>query len=78
MLGGFIFTMIWYVLVYFKTAPNIIGSSIISEYTINMLDPIFIGLPLSIVLTVIFSILMKQDKNEQKIMEKTFKNIYGK
>jgi SSS family solute:Na+ symporter len=75
MLGGFIFTMIWYVLVYFKTAPNIIGSSIISEYTINMLDPIFIGLPLSIVLTVIFSILMKQDKNEQKIMEKTFKNI---
>jgi len=75
MLGGFIFTMIWYVLVYFKTAPNIIGSSIISEYTINMLDPIFIGLPLSIVLTVIFSILIKQDKNEQKIMEKTFKNI---
>jgi len=75
MLGGFIFTMIWYVLVYFKTAPNIIGSSIISEYTINMLDPIFIGLPLSIVLTIIFSMLMKQDKTEQKIMEKTFKNI---
>ncbi len=46
MLGGFIFTMLWYILIYFKTAPSIIGSTLINDYTINMLDPIFIGLPL--------------------------------
>ena len=75
MLGGFIFTMLWYVLVYFKTAPQIIGSSVTSNYLINMLDPIFIGLPLSFILTFIFSILIKQDKDEQKIMKKAFENI---
>jgi SSS family solute:Na+ symporter len=41
MLGGFIFTMLWYILVYFKTAPQLIGSSITNDYIINMLDPIF-------------------------------------
>lgn len=75
MLGGFIFTMFWYILIYFKTAPKIIGSSIISEYTINMLDPLFIGVPLSFLLTYIFSKLVKQDKDEQKIMKKAFENI---
>jgi Na+(H+)/acetate symporter ActP len=75
MLGGFIFTMLWYVLIYFKTAPNIIGSSVIGNYMINMLDPLFIGLPLSFILTYIFSIIKKQSKDEEKIMEKAFKNI---
>ena len=75
MLGGFIFTMFWYVLIYFKTAPQIIGSSMIDNYMVNMLDPIFIGLPVSFVLTYIFSILMKQDKDEQKLMKKSFENI---
>jgi SSS family solute:Na+ symporter len=75
MLGGFIFTMIWYVLIYFKTAPSIIGSTLINEYTINMLDPIFIGLPLSFVLTYMFSMIIKQDNEEQKIMKKSFENI---
>jgi len=75
MLGGFIFTMFWYMLIYFKTAPKIIGSSIISDYTINMLDPLFIGVPLSFLLTYLFSVLMKQDKYEQKIMRKAFENI---
>jgi len=75
MLGGFIFTMFWYVLIYFKTAPQIIGSSMIDNYMVNMLDPIFIGLPVSFVLTYVFSILMKQDKDEQKLMKKSFENI---
>lgn len=74
-LGGFIVTMLWYVLVYFKTAPQIIGKSLIGEYTINMLDPIFIGLPLSFVLTVVFSLLMKQDKEEEALMKKAFEQI---
>jgi hypothetical protein len=40
-----------------------------------MLDPIFIGLPLSFILTFVFSILMTQDKKEKEIMEKTFKSV---
>jgi SSS family solute:Na+ symporter len=75
MLGGFIFTMIWYVLIYFKTAPQIIGSSMIDSYVINMLDPIFIGLPLSFILTYLFSIIFIQDKEEEKLMKKSFENI---
>jgi len=75
MLGGFIFTMLWYVLIYFKTAPNLIGGSITDNYLINMLDPLFIGLPLSFILTYIFSIIKKQDKEEIKIMKKAFENI---
>jgi SSS family solute:Na+ symporter len=75
MLGGFIFTMFWYILIYFKTAPQIIGSSMIDNYMVNMLDPIFIGLPLSFILTYIFSILIKQNKYEQKTMIKSFENI---
>jgi Na+(H+)/acetate symporter ActP len=75
MLGGFIFTMLWYILVYFKTAPQIIGSSVTDNYMINMLDPIFIGLPLSFLLTYVISIMMKQDDDERKIMEKTFQSI---
>ena len=75
MLGGFLFTMGWYVLVYFKTAPQIIGSSLINEYVWNMLDPIFIGIPLSFLLTYIFSKLVLQDKEEKKIVIKAFENI---
>ncbi len=74
-LGGFLFTMFWYIFVYFKTAPEIIGSSITGEYTVNMLDPIFIGLPLSFMLTYIFSMIIKQDREEQKIAMKTFEDI---
>ncbi len=75
MLGGFIFTMLWYALVYFKTAPQIIGSSITSNYMINMLDPIFIGLPLSFFLTFVVSKIVKQDKAETQTMQKAFENI---
>jgi SSS family solute:Na+ symporter len=75
MLGGFIFTMLWYVLVYFKTAPQIIGSSITNDYVINMLDPIFIGLPLSFILTYAISKMIKQDNAETDSMKKAFENI---
>ncbi len=75
MLGGFIFTMLWYLLVYFKTAPQIIGSSITSDYVINMLDPIFIGLPLSFILTYVISKIIKQDNAETDSMKKAFENI---
>jgi Na+(H+)/acetate symporter ActP len=75
MLGGFSFTMIWYTLVYFKTAPNLIGYSVTNNYLINMLDPIFIGLPLSFILCFVFSILIKQDKDEILSMRKSFENI---
>ncbi len=75
MLGGFIFTMGWYVLIYFKTAPELIGRSLTDNYLINMLDPIFIGLPLSLILTILFSFIIKQDKNETKTMKLAFENI---
>jgi hypothetical protein len=75
MLGGFIFTMGWYFLIYFKTAPGLIGSSLTDNYLINMLDPIFIGLPLSFILTILFSLLIKQDDEEIKSMKLAFKNI---
>jgi SSS family solute:Na+ symporter len=75
MLGGFIFTIIWYIFIYFKSAPNIIGSSIVDNYIINMLDPLFIGVPLSFFLTILFSFIMKQDDNEKKIMKKTFESL---
>jgi SSS family solute:Na+ symporter len=75
MMGGFIFTMCWYVLIYFKTAPQLIGTSLSNSYLINMLDPIFIGLPLSFILTFMFSILNKQDNDEIKSMKKAFENI---
>jgi SSS family solute:Na+ symporter len=75
MLGGFIFTMIWYFLIYFKTAPELIGRTLTDNYLINMLDPIFIGLPLSFILTILFSIIVKQDKEEIKLMKLSFKNI---
>jgi len=75
MMGGFIFTMIWYALIYFKTAPQLIGSSLTENYLINMLDPIFIGLPLSFTLVMAFSYIVKQDKEEIKTMKKAFENI---
>jgi len=75
MLGGFLFTIAWYVLIYFKTAPKIIGSPLVGNYMINMLDPIFIGLPLSFLLTILCSILSKQDKTEETIMKKSFESI---
>ena len=75
MLGGFIFTIGWYVLIYFKTAPELIGRSLTENYLINMLDPIFIGLPLSFILTITFSLLIKQDKEEIKSMKLAFENI---
>lgn len=75
MMGGFIFTMCWYCLIYFKTAPQLISNSISSNYLVNMLDPIFIGLPLSFILTFVFSILIKQDNDEKKSMKKAFENI---
>jgi len=75
MLGGFLFTIAWYILIYFKTAPKIIGTPLVGNYMINMLDPIFIGLPLSFLLTILFSIIIKQDKDEETIMKTSFKNI---
>jgi SSS family solute:Na+ symporter len=75
MLGGFIFTIAWYILIYFKTAPKIIGTPLVGNYMINMLDPIFIGLPLSFLLTILFSIIIRQDKDEETIMKTSFENI---
>lgn len=75
MLGGFLFTIAWYILIYFKTAPSIIGSSLVNNYMINMLDPIFIGLPLSFLLTILVSRVTKQDAEEETIMKKTFESL---
>jgi SSS family solute:Na+ symporter len=75
LLGGFLFTMLWYILVYFKTAPQIIGSSLINEYVWNMLDPLFIGVPLSFLLTYLLSLLVKQDAEEKKLVKKAFEHI---
>lgn len=75
MLGGFIFSMFWYIAIYYKTAPELIGKSITDNYMINMLDPLFIGLPLSFLLCIVVSYIFKQDKEEVKVMEKAFENI---
>ena len=75
MLGGFTFTMLWYILVYFKTAPRLIGASVTDNFLINMLDPIFIGLPLSFILCFVFSFLFKQDAEEKKTVKLAFENI---
>jgi len=75
MLGGFSFTMIWYTLIYFKTAPSLIGNSLTNNYLINMLDPIFIGLPLSFLLCFVLSKIIIQDKEELVSMNKSFENI---
>jgi len=74
-LGGFIFTMLWYIFIYAKTSTQLLGSSLVSDYTINLLDPLFIGVPLSFMLTILFSILIKQDKKEIETMKKSFENI---
>ena len=37
MLGGFIFTMGWYILIYFRTSPEFIGKSLIDNYLINII-----------------------------------------
>ena len=75
MLGGFIFTMLWYIFVYAKTSSQIFGTLLISDYKINLLDPLFIGVPLSFALTILFSYAIKQDKEEEKIMKKAFESI---
>jgi hypothetical protein len=40
-----------------------------------MLDPIFIGLPLSFILCFVFSFLFKQDAEEKKTVKLAFENI---
>jgi hypothetical protein len=40
-----------------------------------MLDPLFIGVPLSFMLTIIVSLAIKQDKDETKMMKQAFENI---
>jgi SSS family solute:Na+ symporter len=75
MLGGFIFTILWYMFIYSSTASKIIGSSVISTHLINLLDPLFIGLPLSFILTIVFSLIFKQDAEENKSMKLAFENI---
>jgi SSS family solute:Na+ symporter len=75
MVGGFIFTMLWYILVYSNTATRLIGSSITNNYMINMLDPLFIGVPLSFILTFVISKLIKQDNAEIEKMKVAFENI---
>jgi len=75
MLGGFIFTILWYMFIYASTASKIIGSSVISTHLINLLDPLFIGLPLSFILTIVFSLIFKQDTEENKSMKLAFENI---
>ncbi|PNX45612.1 MAG: hypothetical protein BV457_09225 [Thermoplasmata archaeon M9B1D] len=67
--------MFWYIAIYYKTAPELIGKSITDNYMINMLDPLFIGLPLSFLLCIVVSYIFKQDKEEVKVMEKAFENI---
>jgi SSS family solute:Na+ symporter len=74
-LGGFTFTMLWYIFVYAKTSAQIFGRLFISDYTINLLDPLFIGLPLSFILTIAFSYIIKQNKEEKTLMQRSFENL---
>jgi len=71
MLGGFISTILWYCLIYYKTAPKILGIAL--NNLIAYLDPIFIAVPLSFILAVVVSLFTKPPP--KSVIAKAFESI---
>lgn len=71
-LTGFLISMFWYLLVYFKTVSTIFGRVLVENYIINMLDPLFIALPVSFIAAIVVSKLSKQTADEKKFADDIF------
>lgn len=71
-LTGFLISMFWYLLVYFKTVSTIFGRVLVENYIINMLDPLFIALPVSFIAAIVVSALSKQTVDEKKFADDIF------
>ncbi|MEA1994886.1 MAG: sodium:solute symporter [Campylobacterota bacterium] len=70
-LSGFLTTVIWYSFIFYKTAPKISGLKIAPP--IGYLDPLFIAIPLSFLLTWLVSLITKPLPEE--LINKAFKDI---
>ncbi|MGZ4924320.1 MAG: sodium/proline symporter [Halobacteriota archaeon] len=62
MVGGLAATLLWYTFVYSKTASVITHTNVAP--TLGLLDPLFIGIPVSFVLVIIVSLMTKQLEEE--------------
>jgi SSS family solute:Na+ symporter len=71
-LSGFIVSMLWYLLVYYKTVKPIFGHVLVQPYTINMLDPLFVAIPFSFLACYVASKVTKQTSEERKQSEEIF------
>ncbi len=71
MVGGLGATLLWYIFVYSKTASVISHTNIAPP--LGMLDPLFIGIPVSFILIIVVSLLTKKPPEEQ--IEAAFKGI---
>ncbi len=57
--SGFVSTMLWYIFIYAKTSKFIFGKLFVPNYMINLLDPLFIAIPISLIFTVLGSLIFK-------------------
>ncbi|MDD1720738.1 MAG: sodium/solute symporter [Euryarchaeota archaeon] len=71
MVGGLAATLAWYVFVFAKTAPKITGINVAPP--LGLLDPLFVGIPVSFILLIVVTLLTKKPPEEQ--IEKAFKGI---
>lgn len=62
MVGGVASTLLWYVFVYQKTATAITGIKVAAP--LGLLDPLFIGIPVSFALIIVVSLLTKKPPEE--------------
>jgi SSS family solute:Na+ symporter len=62
MVGGVASTLLWYVFVYQKTATAITGIKVAAP--LGLLDPLFIGIPVSFALVIIVSLVTKKPSEE--------------
>ena len=75
MLGGFAVSMLWYLFIYAKTASKIWDPLLVESYTINLLDPLFVAIPVSFILAIVLSLLKEQSDEEREIADKAFRAL---
>ncbi len=71
MVGGLAATLAWYVFVFAKTAPKITGINVAPP--LGLLDPLFVGIPVSFILLIVVTLLTKKPPEEQ--VKKAFTGI---
>jgi len=62
MVGGLAATLLWYMIVYSKTAPKITGINVAPP--LGLLDPLFVAIPISFALVIIASLVTKKPAEE--------------